>query len=149
MEELWPYGLSEIGSVTFESAAYVARYITKKVTGDNSFEHYDGRQPEFITMSRRPGIGREWFDRFSSDVYPADSCFIRNTLTGTLKAKPPKYYDYLFDLQDSDAFERIKLKRVKMAKLSVHNTLDRLAVREQVQLKKADKLLRTLEKSMM
>ena len=30
LEELWPYGYSSIGTVTFESAAYVARYILKR-----------------------------------------------------------------------------------------------------------------------
>ena len=31
LEELWPYGFATVGCVSFESAAYVARYITKKV----------------------------------------------------------------------------------------------------------------------
>jgi len=33
LEKLWPYGYSTIGDVTFESAAYVARYIMQKQTG--------------------------------------------------------------------------------------------------------------------
>ena len=40
LEDLWPSGQSEIGSVSFESAAYVARYITKKVTGARAEGHY-------------------------------------------------------------------------------------------------------------
>ncbi len=32
LERLWPFGYSAIGSVTYQSAAYVARYITKKLT---------------------------------------------------------------------------------------------------------------------
>lgn len=40
LESLWPYGFSSIGDVTFESAAYVARYIMKKVGGDAADEHY-------------------------------------------------------------------------------------------------------------
>jgi hypothetical protein len=40
LESLWPYGYSSVGNVTFESAAYVARYIMKKVGGDAADEHY-------------------------------------------------------------------------------------------------------------
>ena len=32
LTQLWPYGYSTVGAVTFESAAYVARYVTKKMT---------------------------------------------------------------------------------------------------------------------
>ena len=60
LEQLWPYGYSTIGDVTFESAAYVARYVVKKITGEREGEHYRGKMPEFATMSRRPGIGRGW-----------------------------------------------------------------------------------------
>lgn len=31
LEDLWPYGFSSIGDVTFESAAYVARYVLKRL----------------------------------------------------------------------------------------------------------------------
>ena len=56
LEKLWTFGFSTIGDVTFESAAYVARYCTKKITGDEADKHYNGRSPEYVTMSRRPCI---------------------------------------------------------------------------------------------
>lgn len=34
LDSLWEFGFATIGDVTFESAAYVARYITKKVNGE-------------------------------------------------------------------------------------------------------------------
>ena len=40
LETLWDKGSSEIGSVTFESAAYVARYSLKKIT----CRYHDGKQ---------------------------------------------------------------------------------------------------------
>src|SRR6185295_14361242 len=43
LEKLWTKGISKIGVLDFESAAYVARYITKKVTGDGASEHYGDR----------------------------------------------------------------------------------------------------------
>lgn len=44
LEELWPFGYSSVGDVNFESAAYVARYILKKVTGADAAAHYDFRR---------------------------------------------------------------------------------------------------------
>ena len=46
LEELWPYGHSSVGNVTFQSAAYVARYILKKITG----EHADNRLKDLPYM---------------------------------------------------------------------------------------------------
>ena len=46
LEALWPFGFSEIGSVTFESAAYVARYITKKMLGAGAEGAYKVLDPE-------------------------------------------------------------------------------------------------------
>ena len=45
LEALWPYGFSEIGSVTFQSAAYVARYIMKKATGRDAEQVYEWTDP--------------------------------------------------------------------------------------------------------
>ena len=59
LSSLWPHGFSVVGSVTFESAAYVARYVMKKVTGERSLDHYGGLKPEYTTMSRRPELVRD------------------------------------------------------------------------------------------
>ena len=96
LNELWSFGFSTIGDVTFESAAYVARYVMKKITGDKAESHYQGRVPEYTTMSRRPGIGKPWFEKFGSDVYPADEVVIR----GGIVCQPPKYYDSLYDVDN-------------------------------------------------
>lgn len=140
LKELWPYGFAGIGNVTFESAAYVARYITKKINGDNSSLHYFGRDPEYLTMSRRPGIGRTWFEQFRSGVYPNDYCVVRD-----MKLRPPKYYDKIFEMEDSLTFGRIKEVRITRMRKSLHNTPHRLAVREKIQLAKFAKLPRKLE----
>jgi hypothetical protein len=65
LDDLWSHPVTKnfmgdclIGNLTFDSAAYCARYIMKKVTGEKSHDYYDGLQPEYATMSRRPGISR-------------------------------------------------------------------------------------------
>jgi len=150
LELLWPFGYSSIGDVTFESAAYVARYIMKKVTGKNAAEHYQeidpdtgeitNRTPEFTKMSLKPGIGYEWYKQYTSDVYPHDYVVVRGK-----KVKPPKYYDKKYKIDNPYEFDELLYIREKSAKLNhADNTLERLAVKEQVVKAKLQKLKRNL-----
>lgn len=110
LQRLWPFGYSTIGSVTFESAAYVARYVLKKVNGKLKDFYYDGLQPEFVVMSRRPGIAYDWIKQFKDDVYPNDFVVIRDNI----KCKPPKYYDMIYDRDLNGDLEYIKNKRADL-----------------------------------
>nr|WAE43306.1 MAG: replication initiator protein [Microviridae sp.] len=126
LEGLWPFGFSTIGSVTFDSAAYVARYIVKKINGPMAVGHYGDRVPEYITMSRRPGIARGWYDKFSADVFPADFVVMRG-----VKCKVPKYYDRIYELTNPEEYGKLVLDRMEAFNVADH-TPDRLAVREVV-----------------
>ena len=77
IDETWGLGRCWIGDVSFESAAYVARYIVKKVTGERAEAYYVGRKPEYTTMSRRPGIGDAWLKKYADDVYRHDHLVLR------------------------------------------------------------------------
>ena len=88
----WGKGHASIGAVTEHSCGYVARYVTKKITGDQSEDHYTRKKvdqdgillestpvkAEFSTMSRgnrqspQNGIGHQWIERYLSDVFPHD-----------------------------------------------------------------------------
>ena len=108
LEELWPYGFSSVGDLTFESAAYVSRYCTKKINGPNAENHYKGRRPEYATMSRRPGIGASWFDKYKFETYRDDSVVMRGR-----EMKPPRFYDNAYEIEDPEDFESIKEKRAE------------------------------------
>lgn len=108
LSELWPLGFSTIGSVTFESSAYVARYVVKKFMGPGAAEYYGGRRPEYTTMSRRPGIGSEWFRKFQSDVFPADQVVIRGK-----KMAPPKYYRQRYEVLEPEQAALVAHKRLQ------------------------------------
>lgn len=132
--ELWPFGFSTVGQVTFESAAYVARYVTKKISGaEYSRVHMvNGKfvpiTPEYATMSRRPGIGRGWYDKFRSDVYPSDEVVLR----GGKKMKPPKAYDRYFEVDNPEVMAELKLQRTtKAEEKAALESYDRLAVKEE------------------
>lgn len=153
LSALWPFGYAVIGDVTFESAAYVARYVMKKVTGEKAEAHYGGRAPEYTTMSRRPGIGATWFDRFMSDVYPHDRVVVRGS-----PCRPPRFYDELFRRVDPSTLALLKLKRSKDSEKFVLDFLEdgrlisvseqdgrRLLVKEEVKKAELQNLKRSLE----
>ena len=70
----WDKGFVHIGSVTVDSANYVAGYVTKKLKGKNAKDYYlqKGIEPEFVLMSRRPGIGSDFFMNTSNSSKTTD-----------------------------------------------------------------------------
>lgn len=90
LSEAWGNGFVSIGQVSFDSACYVANYATKKIRTNKEDEskRLQGRTPEFLLMSRRPGIGRAWVDKFEGDVYPSDEVIVKGS-----PQRPPRYYD--------------------------------------------------------
>lgn len=103
LERLWPLGHSEFGAVTFESAAYVARYSLKKLSGQAAIDGYKrvhlrtGEEvtvaPEYATMSL--GVGASWLEQYADEVYPLDRVYSRGR-----EAKPPRYYDKRLEAVD-------------------------------------------------
>lgn len=135
-------GFSTIGDLTFDSAAYVARYCLKKITGKNAEDHYQGRVPEYATMSRRPGIGQGWLEKYKSDVYP--SGFI---IHEGQKMQPPKYYDRITNETDERAVRRsVNLRMQNAKKHAADNTPARLSDRHKVHLARANLLKRDHDK---
>lgn len=143
LSDLWPYGIHEIGEVTYQSAAYVARYILKKVNGPAAWLHYERGEklPEYITMSRNPGIGSSWFKQYHSDVFPHD----RVTTEEGLEFMPPKYYDKKYELLNPEQHAILKRARVERAKTNQDNQPERLAVREDLLHRRLSRLNRRYE----
>lgn len=137
LRKLWPQGNNIIGNVTFESAAYVARYITKKITGREAEKYYEGRKPEYVTMSRRPGIAQSWFDKFKTDLFPDDFVVI-----GGRTMPVPRFY--LSKLSEAE-LRAIKLERHRDAALRGGESHLRLITREECHELKAENLKRSYE----
>jgi len=115
LEKLWTKGHSEIDTLTYESAKYVASYIQKKINGYRQETHYSritdtgeiiSLLPEFARMSRRPAIGKEWLEKFIDDVYNYDVCVV-----GEKKLRVPQYYDKLLAKLNPDRYDDIKIAR--------------------------------------
>ncbi len=148
LEKLWTMGHSEIGSVTWQSASYVARYAMKKVNGDQAQQHYERvntetgevtqLKPEYATMSRRPGIGHAWIEKYNKEVYRGDFIVVNGQ-----EQKPPKYYDTQQKIRDPQQYERIKKNRAKQGKQN-RKTKQQLGISETVQKAKRGQTTRGL-----
>lgn len=112
LQRVWPYGFAVIGNVEYSSAAYCARYVTKKITGVKAFDHYQGREPEFAQASRKPGLGYDWLIKNFSDVYPSDEVVVVNSKS-SFKLRPPRYYDKILKEIDPEMYLRVKQKRLE------------------------------------
>lgn len=145
-------GYCTVGHVTFESAAYVARYVTKKMYGDKAKAHYavvdeetgeikGYREPEYCSMSRRPGIGRNWIEKFNKDIFTKDA-FVHNGKTFS----SPRYYDTVYERLHLEDFENVKRKRMSHALDNVQDkTVARRLSRHKVKLAQSKQLKRGFE----
>lgn len=119
LEKLWPFGLSSVGHVSFESASYVARYVMKKVdqVGRKKKWSVDPEtgvaheiEPEYSTMSRGGrhgrGLGFGWYEKYGEEVERLETV----RLDGT-ELMPPRFYDGLFREREPVRWEIMKLRR--------------------------------------
>lgn len=112
--QTWDKGNVIIGDVSFDSCAYVARYCLKKITGPKADDHYGLRTKEFVTMSRRPGLAFNYYQKYKSEILAHDAIIMNGH-----EVKPPRYYDKLTENSDANMrhklqhsiIENIKIKR--------------------------------------
>lgn len=148
LDSLWGFkGHCWIGSVSMESAAYVARYVTKKVNGDFSGSYYRDRLPEFTLASRNPSIGLRWIERYYPDVYNHDSVVMKGVFS-----RAPRYYDKFYEKNFPNEYLSLKSKRE--ASLidkcnSSDNSLFRLNTIHEVQLLRQKKITRSFESDLL
>lgn len=136
---LWTKGHHVLGDVTFNSAAYVARYCMKK--NQNGKTVSDGRTPEFVTMSRKPGLGAGYFEKFKSELLDHDTIIVNG-----VPAALPRFYDgKIADLPETQqiglytGMELRKINRrrkITFSQRRENNSLRRLRIREVVALAK-------------
>ncbi len=142
LSEVWGKGFCSVGDLTFDSAAYVARYTMKKlnsgitIESKRAFEDKYHRvdvdtgewllvEPEYCQMSRRPGLGSTWFTKYHGDVYPSDEVRLEGR-----RMRPPRYYDDKLDEEELASYKASRL--LSLDKHSADLTPDRLAVRKEV-----------------
>ena len=146
--------------MTWNSAAYVARYVVKKQKGDTKGlvdlcgNLVTGLEPEFTRMSRMPGIAWKYYDEHKHEFYMTDEIVI--SVRGKVRTlKPPRYFDKMYDLDPFDHFRLVDIKkrRAERAKESMKDQLSRtdlteseyLAVKERNKIAQVQALKRGLK----
>lgn len=140
LEKIWSppyssdsYGFSVIGDVNFESSAYVARYVTKKLFGPLAEKVYKHIEPEFLLTSRMPGLGFSYLSKFRHDIFNHGYIVLPN---GN-KAPIPRYYVDKLLVLDSELSYKYSIAKwnKRLDNLFVENidsTTERLIVREEL-----------------
>ena len=159
LESIWKFGHVDVGELNFATAAYVSRYILKKVNGDRAHDHYmriddDGvctwLQPEYSVMSRgnakykgqKCGIGADWYEKYGSDVFPSDEVPVPGS--GVYK-KVPRYYEEIFKEENPIGLEEIKEIRRQFRKAHADEyTPERLHSKYKVKQAQVDMLKRSI-----
>ncbi len=140
LDQNWQLGSCEIGSVTFKSAGYVARYILKKQQGtaEQMFDRYviidkatgemTARHNEYTAMSlgnlcnvckkkscknSNGGIGKKWYEQNYSDCFPHDYC----VLPDGRQTSVPGYYRDLLRKSDPTLWEELRTQRIEKSRI--------------------------------
>jgi hypothetical protein len=152
LSEAWGLGLVSFQKFTPGSAEYVTGYVTDKphaisrgfrgrelasIVDPATGEVLGQVEPEFCLMSRRPGIGATWLDRYGDQVRNDD--FVMGA--PGMKGRVPEYYDRrLAAVDGGEVAERKeqRLLRARSPKAIEEATEERLAVREVVAIAQRD-----------
>lgn len=144
IHKLWPFGFHTIGELNEKSAAYVARYTVKKAAVLDE-RREDGRTPEFMTCSRKPGLGYEWFVKYWKDVYNYDVVISKN---GS-KSRPPKRYDaWLAEISPSDSARVLSRRHDYSSAHPVNDDYQRINTLTELAEIRSKQLHRTMEEVM-
>lgn len=123
LEAFWNRGNVLVSSVSWETCAYVARYVTKKLNGDASkfYEEFN-IEPEFSLMSRRPGIGRKYFDLHPEIV---EQGIHVSAGSRAINSSAPRYFkNILKSSKDLTNQEKMYIMSVKAAKDALDKELN-------------------------
>lgn len=143
-------GFCTVGTVNFQSARYLARYVTKKITGPRADDHYrvvDSETgeitecvPEILRVSNRPGLGKDWYDAFG-----IDSCHRQDVVhIQGREYRPPTYYDRLLERSSPELAEEIRERRLKFS-LAKTDTMSKMQSKEKMLVQSIGQNERSLE----
>lgn len=140
LTELWPFGHATVQDAGIGSFAYVSKYAVKKITGEKAKQWYEWvddqtgevhqRIPEFARMSRRPGIGADWLQKYYKDLYPKG--YVTNGKG--VKFPPPEYFNKLYERWFPEQMEELRNeRREEVFKRYNEANIERMEAREKIQ----------------
>lgn len=152
LTNLWQLGHALTGNVTYETAAYCARYVTKKIKTNDDYgksryfrlSPIDGQyysvKPEFSVMSRRPGLGQAYVHQFKSDFFPSGYIVVNG-----VKQSPPRYYVKQLTEAEQKIIQRSNWQRQLPSKRNAEKTMERRLARAAVRDARISQLKRNLK----
>lgn len=108
VEKAWGKGNIYLAPLTFETAAYTARYICKKVLGKDAEAHYKrlGLMPERAWISK--GLGKKWHEDYAHETYRDNYIVSRG-----VPSVPPRTYNRWLKLSDPAAYLNYEMSTKK------------------------------------
>lgn len=114
LRKCWGHGHVIVADLSWQSAAYIARYVTKKMHGANvrdrgTFDPVTGEVDLFPVERafQSNGLGKPFYEEFADQIWEKDACLFN----GKYLIKPPRYYLKLLADSDPDAALAIKERR--------------------------------------
>lgn len=146
IEKCWGKGHHVITEANWNTIAYTARYVTKKINGEIKEDYYaeKGQEPEFFRVSRRPGIAKNYYDENKEKILKYNEIIVNNS-NGTIATAPPNYYKRLFKEEFEKEFKELQEKNKKIAIDNGHikDTQTSLERKEQLELEEKRKYEKT------
>ncbi len=151
LTNIWPYGFSTIGDVNYDTAAYTAGYILKKINGQAALDAYLRNdeygvafwvKPPYITMSLKPGIGEKFYALYKADFFPSDESPVPGV---GVRKKVPRYYEKI--LAEEDPAMLACIKEARQTFIAAHRedyTAERLKSKYIIAQKRQSEKQRTL-----
>lgn len=118
IQKLWKFGFVSVGEVSFNSCAYVARYCNKKLKRDLGIAN---KNPEFSFMSRRPGIGENYFRKHFDSLVSTDKIYA--AIGDKFSFSTFRYFDKLIERVDPEKLKDLKYQRIRAGEWSVASEL--------------------------
>ena len=119
LTEIWGRGHVLVSELTWQNAAYTARYVLKKAKDQFEKEFYkqmDITMP-FTTKSNRPGLAVNYFKEHFDEIYQSDNIVLPSVGKLQNVVKPPRYCDILYKEVNPDHLEKVKLHRQFIAQV--------------------------------
>lgn len=130
LEKLWSFGFVVVGELTYSSAGYTARYVTKKAKKyyDKELLFKNGVVPEFVRMSRRPGIASSYYQENISSLLKGDKIYLPD---GKLGRVPRYYVDKFKEVSEKDvAIYKSNLEEVSRLQSEYRRAVNSIGERE-------------------
>lgn len=103
IKDVWQQGMIKCGTVTYDSARYVADYIFKKYDGKKGEEVYGKLQRPFQVYSK--GIGKDFAQSSKAYILRKKGITVRGVEVGL-----PRYYRKLLDIDPEEMHELAKAR---------------------------------------